>query len=328
MERSPLLLLGAAAALGAAAVQPLPSELRLLTLCGCIALCAWIALARARLGRLRAFAALALVAGWTSAFWHAQAPVESFPERTTRFACTVLDGGATQNDFSAFTCAADDGIKLAVATRAAPPSAGTRVLLRGRIEPFDLPRNPGEPNQRLIERERGIAGHVSNAQILRSLPPVPVTLDVALADAHAWVLAQLRARMPEPSATILAGELWGERASLPPELRAEFQETGTVHVLVTAGLHLGVVAALVLLLLRGLTAPRAAACAIAMAVIWSYAVFSGFHLPAVRAATMISCALAAYAFGRATRAWNVFGAAILAIAICDPQAVQSASFAI
>jgi len=60
-------------------------------------------------------------------------------------------------------------------------------------------------------------------------------LDVALADAHAWALAQLRARMPEPSATILAGELWGERASLPPELRAEFQETGTVHVLVTAG---------------------------------------------------------------------------------------------
>jgi len=30
----------------------------------------------------------------------------------------------------------------------------------------------------------------------------------------------LRGRLPEPSATILAGELWGERASLPPELRA------------------------------------------------------------------------------------------------------------
>ncbi len=240
----------------------------------------------------------------------------------------MLDGRATQNDVSAFTCAADNGAKLAVATRAGPPRVGTRLLLRGRIELFDLPRNPGEPNQRLIERERGIAGQVSGAQILRSLPSGKLTLDVALASAHAWALAQLRARMPEPSATILAGELWGERASLPPELRAEFQETGTVHVLVTAGLHLGVVAALVLMLLRGLTAPRAAACAIAIAVIWSYAVFSGFHLPAVRAATMISCALAAYAFGRATRAWNIFGAAILAIALLDPQAVQSASFAL
>jgi hypothetical protein len=166
---------------------------------------------------------------------YARAPIASFPERTTRFACTVLDGAATQNDLSAFTCAADDGIKLAVATRAEPPRAGTRVLLRGRIEPFDLPRNPGEPNQRLIERERGIAGHVSGAQILRSLPSRKLTLDVALASAHAWALAQLRGRLPEPSATILAGELWGERASLPPELRAEFQETGTVHVLVTAG---------------------------------------------------------------------------------------------
>ncbi len=327
MDRSPLLLLGAAAALGAAGSQPLSPELHLLTLCGCVALCAWIAFARARFGRLRAFAALALVAGWASGFWHARAPIESFPERTTRLACTVLDD-ASQNDFSTFTCAGDDGTKFAIATRGTPPRVGTRILLRGRIEPFDAPRNPGEPDQRLIEHERGIAARVSNAQILGTLPSRALTLDAALASAHSWALAQLRARLQEPSATILAGELWGERASLPPELRAEFQETGTVHVLVTAGLHLGVVAALVLLLLRGLTAPRALACALAITVIWTYALFSGFHLPAVRAATMISFALAAYAFGRATRAWNVFGAAMLAIAIFDPQAVQSTSFAL
>lgn len=319
------MLLGAAAALGAAASQPLSPELRMLVLGACIALCGWIAFARAR---LRAFAALALVAGAGSGFWHARPAPEPFAQRTTRFACTVLDGNASQNDFSTFTCAADDGTKLSAGTRGAAPRAGIRLLLRGRVEPFDLPRNPGEPNQRLIERERGIAAHVSNAQILRTLPAAPPTLDVALARAHAWALAQLRARLPEPAATILAGELWGERASLPPELRAEFQETGTVHVLVTAGLHLGVVAALVLLLLRTLTVPRAVACAIALAVIWIYAVFSGFHLPAVRAATMISFALAAYAFGRATRAWNVFGAAMLTLALFDPEALIGASFAL
>jgi competence protein ComEC len=120
----------------------------------------------------------------------------------------------------------------------------------------------------------------------------------------------------------------GRTRSLPPELRAEFQETGTVHVLVTAGLHLGVVSALVLLLLRALTVPRVIACAIALAVIWSYAIFSGSHLPAVRAATMISFALAAYAFGRATRAWNLFGGAMLAIALFHPEGTTSASFAL
>ncbi len=43
---------------------------------------------------------------------------------------------------------------------------------------------------------------------------------------------------------------------------------------------------------------------------------------------MISFALTAYACGRATRAWNIFGAALLAIAFFDPLAIGNASFAL
>jgi competence protein ComEC len=299
-----------------------------LTLCACVALCAWIALARPALLPLRACAALALAAGWGLAALHVSAAAPWFSGKTARIACIVLDPNGSQNDGSAFICAEDDGTKLAVTTRGSLPHAGTRVLVRGRLEPFDGARNPGEPDQRAIERERGIAARIGNAQILRFLPARSPTPDVLIAKAHERALAQLRARLPEPSATILAGELWGERSALPPELRTEFQETGTVHVLVTAGLHLGVVAALMLLLLRFLSAPRIAACALTIGAVWCYAVFSGLHLPAIRAATMISFALAAYACGRATRAWNIFGAALLAIALFDPLAIGSASFAL
>ena len=65
--------------------------------------------------------------------------------------------------------------------------------------------------------------------------------------------------MREPEATVVAGALWGERGTLPRPLHDDFQATGTVHVLVTAGLHLGVVAALVLGLLRLGGVPRIAA---------------------------------------------------------------------
>jgi competence protein ComEC len=301
---------------------------RLLVLCASVALCAWLALTRAELGRLRAAAALALVAGCASALWHASSPAPSFKAHTTRLACTIIGDAAEENGNASFTCATDAGAKLAVSSRGALPRTGTRILVRGRIEAFDPPRNPGEPDERAIERERGIVARMSGARILRMLPGGSLTLDIALARAHAWALEQLRLRLPEPSATILAGELWGERASLPPELRAEFQETGTVHVLVTAGLHLGVVAALVLALLRALTVQRGLACALAIAAIWTYAIFSGLHLPACRAATMISFALTAYGFGRAARAWSMYGAALLAIALVDPQAVSSASFAL
>ena len=302
--------------------------MRLLVLCASVALCVWLALTRAELGRLRVATALALVAGGASALSHASSPAPSFKEHTTRLACTVLTDAAVENESASYTCATDAGEKLAVSSRGASPHTGTRILVRGRIEAFDSPRNPGEPDERAIQLERGIAAHMSGARILRVLPDGSLNLDLVLARAHAWALEQLRLRLPEPSATILAGELWGERASLPPELRTEFQETGTVHVLVTAGLHLGVVAALVLAFLRALTVPRGLACALAVAAIWSYAIFSGLHLPAVRAATMISFALTAYAFGRAARAWSMYGAALLAIALVDPQAVSSASFAL
>ena len=56
--------------------------------------------------------------------------------------------------------------------------------------------------------------------------------------------ACVRGSLPEPAATVLAGALWGERGTLPQACGDDFQATGTVHVLVTAGLHLGVIAAL------------------------------------------------------------------------------------
>jgi len=311
------MLLGGAAVTGAAAAElPFPGRLLLLAAAG-----VWLArpARRDEPGRIRALAALALVAGVLSAQVHTAASPPPVRAHTLRVACTVLD---------ARTCAIDNGITIAVEQQANLPAAGTHVLLRGRLEPFDGPRNPGEPDEREIESERGVQGRMTNARMLRTLPPAPLTMRTAIARAHGWALAQLQLRLAEPYASIVAGELWGERATLAPELRAEFQQTGTVHVLVTAGLHLGVVALIVLTLLRFCTAPRVAACIAASAVLWMYAVFSGLHLPSIRAAAMATFGLAAYAAGAAPRSWNAYGAALLVIALFWPLSVMGASFAL
>jgi competence protein ComEC len=317
MEARPLLLLGGAAACGAAAVLPaIPG--RLLVLAAAVA---WLLLPQRRVepGRIRALVAVALVAGACSARLHLSQTSAPMRARTVRFACTVLD---------ARTCAGDDGVTIAVELQANLPAAGTHVLLRGRIAPFDAPRNPGEPDEREIERERGVQARMSNARVLAVLAPPGITPETAIARAHGWALAQLQSRLAEPYASIAAGELWGERAALPPELRAEFQETGTVHILVTAGLHVGVVALGVLALLRLLTVPRIAAALCTSALVWAYACFSGLHLPSVRAATMATFALAAYAAGAASRSWNAYGAALLAVALFWPLSIAGASFAL
>jgi competence protein ComEC len=220
----------------------------------------------------------------------------------------------------------DDGAQASFEASQVPPAIGSRLLVRGQREPFDEPRNPGEPSERELEAERGIAWRLVHASILSHAAPDDRDASLWIPRSRAWASARLHATLPEPGATILAGAMWGERGSLPPELRAEFQDTGTVHILVTAGLHLGVVAALALALLCLLRVPRVASALCAIAIVWMYAAFSGDHLPALRAATMLSFALVAYAAGRAAFGWNALGAAALAIAAVRPASVDSISF--
>ncbi|MBV8689819.1 MAG: DNA internalization-related competence protein ComEC/Rec2 [Candidatus Eremiobacteraeota bacterium] len=221
----------------------------------------------------------------------------------------------------------DDGRTLLASLRDAPPAPGASVLVRGRVEPFDPPRNPGEPDERLIERERGFDGILAGAVVLRTLPQHRSSPQIAFAQLRSAARERLQQTIAEPYASILAGELWGEKSALPAELRQEFQDTGTVHVLVTAGLHLGIVGWLAILLTTWLQLPRVSACVLVAAIVWSYALFSGFHLPAMRAAMMITFALSARAYGAKALSWNALGAAAIAALLYDPQSVRSASFA-
>ena len=269
---------------------------------------------------------LALAGGALCGYLHSPNLTNFNQTHTQRYRATVLSCDAGTS--GAFDCAIllDDGRTVrAFLARTAP--AGTRFLLRARFAPFDAPRNPGEPDQRILESERGFSGTLQGATILRQLDPGPMNLAIAVAVFHANAASRLRAYLDEPYASILAGELWGERAAFPPDLRAEFQDTGTVHILVTAGLHLSVVAFAVLGILVWCGIPRPAVCALTGAAVWSYVIFSGAHLPGMRAALMISFALCARALGRKSLSWNGLAAAFIVILLVFPQSLQSASFA-
>jgi competence protein ComEC len=243
--------------------------------------------------------------------------------RTQRYLGTVVD--ITGQDA---VLRIDSGPRVLAALPTPLPAIGSQVVVVGRLTDFDGPRNPGEPSERAIEHERGFDVQLQAAHVVSQTPGRDNDWRVLLARAHRWAHAQLAARVGEPQATVLAGELWGERSELPPDLRAEFQETGTVHVLVTAGLHLGAVVALVVAALTLCAFPRVATCAIAAGAAWTFVVWSGGQLPAVRAACMATAVLAARACGRASMSWNALALAGIAIALARPASVATASFAL
>lgn len=317
--------LAAAVILGAASAAPLPADARLVVVAASLALLAWSAFARDGTTTLRALVVCAFAVGALDARFAQNRDAPIAPQRTARYACTVLGDRRIENFSSSFSCRTDDGNNLEVLASGRPPSVGARILVRGRLEPFDEARNPGEPSERDLQRDRGLRARLSSAQVLATLPPRG-GFAVRLARVRAWALAQLRAYVPEPQASLIAGALWGERTDLPPDLRAEFQETGTVHVLVTAGLHLGVVVALAMWFFTLLRVPRIAACLGGIACAWAYAIVASAHLPSMRAAAMISVALLARALGRRAVSWNAFAVAATVIVLARPLDVTGASF--
>ncbi len=321
-----LILCSMAAVLGTLAVMPIGPDLRLVVDAGLGTLAVgsvWV-----RPASLIVLLGIVLALAAANAELRERTATAVAEQRTARYSATVLEESSAADRSTAVVLALDNGLLVLARVRESGPPAGTRVVVRGRLEPFDEARNPDEPSERAVERERGIDARLDDALILSVGAASAWDPRTWLARAHAWASGQLRDRLGEPAASVLAGELWGERAALPPVLRIEFQETGTVHVLVTAGLHLGAVAALCAALFMLLELPRWANCILTAALVWGFVWWSGGHLPAVRAATMVTVALTARMCGRATLSWNALAIAALIVTFLRPMSVATTSFAL
>jgi competence protein ComEC len=286
-----------------------------------------LALAACAHRRTRVVASFAL-AGLLCAWWHGHPPLVTDESRVGRFAGTVAGDVRVDENGAAFAFALDAGMQVRAHVRDAAIVPGERAVLRGRLVPFDEARNPGEPSRRAIALGEGLAGELIADRVLARAPPDARDARTWAARLRAALSARLRTMLREPEATVLAGALWGERGTLPHELRDDFQATGTVHVLVTAGLHLGVIAALVRALLGLCRVPRAPKCLVAIPCVVAYAWLSGAHLPSQRAAVMVSVALLASASGARLLSWNALALAALIVAALWPASVTTVSFAL
>jgi competence protein ComEC len=321
-----LLCFSVAAVVGTLAVAPLAPDLRPIEFLALGAAVTYAAFGREP-PRFRAAVIAALVLAAANAAVHQRERRDVHAQRTARYAATLLERQPEGDGSTGVLLALPGGTIATARLRDNLAVMGAQLIVRGRLEPFDDARNPGEPSERELEADRGVDARLDAADVI-SVRSAIWSPRIALARAHEWAHAQLQERLGEPAASVLAGELWGERSSLPPALRTEFQETGTVHILVTAGLHMGAVAALSLLVLLALGLPRAVTCGLAIAIVWGFVWWSGAQLPAERAATMATAALAARAFGRASFSWNALGIAAIVVAAVRPDSVATASFAL
>ncbi len=133
--------------------------------------------------------------------------------------------------------------------------------------------------------------------------------------------------LPEPQASLAQGIILGIRGNIPTELRADFSNTGTAHLLAISGLHLSIVAGLMLSLGIWLFGrQRYLYIWLALGTIWLYALLTGMHLPVVRGAIMASVFLTAELLGRQRSAITALTFAAAIMVGLEPQIMFSASF--
>ena len=130
-----------------------------------------------------------------------------------------------------------------------------------------------------------------------------------------------------PYATgMMEATLIGESSKLERVWTQEFRRTGTYHMLVIDGLHVTVLAAFLLFLLRLCFIPQLGGLALTAAGAWLYALVSGWNAPAVRAAGGFTLYLAARYFYRRGRVLNLLAAVAIIYLVSDPGQLFEAGF--
>jgi competence protein ComEC len=125
---------------------------------------------------------------------------------------------------------------------------------------------------------------------------------------------------------MMEATLIGETGKLERIWTERFRRTGTYHMLVIDGLHITILAAFLLFLLRVCFIPEVTALIFTAAGAWLYALVSGWNAPALRAAGGFTLYVAARYLYRRARFMNLLAAAALVYLMVDPGQLFESGF--
>lgn len=241
-------------------------------------------------------------------------------------------------------------------SRMVPMQGGVRLLWHSNTTPqlhcgdeLDLPvrllqpqryRDPGvwQYADYLAENNINLQA-VTRATQLHIIPATRISFSCRLQSLQLWMTQRLPLaantpllhklprwlRLSSEDTGALNAMLLGYRSQLHKQLRLHFERTGTFHLLVVAGLHIGLIAALLLWILQRLGLTRLQTTLIAIPILFAYALLTGFGDPVQRALYMTVIFLIVRAVSRRSSTLNALGFALLAMLAFKPSSLFEAS---
>ena len=140
------------------------------------------------------------------------------------------------------------------------------------------------------------------------------------------VLAHIAGLWPGERGALMQAALIGGRAFFGREIKADFQRTGTYHILVVSGINVGILAFAVFWLLRRLRLGETYATVLTIVLSWGYAFVADLGSPIVRATITLNIYLLTRLLFRDRAGLNALGIAGLGMLIVNPRTLFEASF--
>jgi competence protein ComEC len=203
------------------------------------------------------------------------------------------------------------------------PEIGDDIVISGKLSLFEGRMNPAGPNYREEALRTGIKARLSSSKndvlFFAPSPKTPVIVLrrglAAMREKAALVIARYLA--PGPRA-LTESVILGIRNALDPATKNIFAKTGTMHILAVSGLHIGIVAFVIMAVMKLVRAPRGMLCAVTMLGVVLFAVFTGCRPSSMRAAIMAAFLLAGLYLGRKGDILNALALSALAITFFEP----------
>jgi competence protein ComEC len=208
---------------------------------------------------------------------------------------------------------------------------GQVVEFEGKLRPIRNFHNPGAFDFEKFSARREVYWNasVSSGSAVKVLPGrCGSRFWAAIFALRTTAMRRIEALYPnDPYAVgMMEATLIGETGKLDKLWTENFRRTGTFHALVIAGMHVSVLAGLLLFLMRICFIADLPALAITTVLAWLYALVSGGNAPVVRAAGALTLYLFVRYFYRRGRLINLLAAIAIVYLVYDPVQIFDAGF--
>lgn len=206
---------------------------------------------------------------------------------------------------------------------------GDVLKVSGLLSRPDPAGNPGAFDYRTYLERKGIMVQLlarGNDAVQKTGAVGANPLQSAALKVKSKLSAAATTSLTNSQAAVLNGLIFGTQGLIDKETRKSFSETGVVHILSVSGLHVGLVLAGLLGLLRFLRLPPGFTAPLATPVLVFYVLMTGFNPAVLRSAIMALLLIWAHHLGR-DRDWpTTLALAALAILIWNPLQIYHPGF--